>query len=101
MTQLQEPQPYWAYGWMFGHAIKVKAAKEGKKWCTSQRLKLIDFLGGKSNELPITRDGLLFYFAGLMRLLTLVECDYCSHIIFEHQIMEEKFGIQIYLMTVT
>jgi hypothetical protein len=31
MTQLQEPQPYWAYGWMFGHVFKVKAAKDGKK----------------------------------------------------------------------
>jgi hypothetical protein len=31
MMQLKEPQPYWAYGWMFRHVIKVKAAKDGKE----------------------------------------------------------------------
>jgi hypothetical protein len=31
MTQLQKPPPYWAYGWMFGHVIKFKAAKDSKK----------------------------------------------------------------------
>jgi hypothetical protein len=30
MTQVPKPQPYLAYGWMFGHVIKFKATKDGK-----------------------------------------------------------------------